>query len=167
MIAPNRRLWRHGMVAGLAAFVCIGAGIAQTPDPMHGTWKLDVAKSKYSPGPAPKSSTLNIEAAGTGRKVSVETVAADGTAITWGYTGNFDGKDIPITGTNPDADTIVLRRLSPTSTQTVWKKDGKVTITNTLTVSPDGQTLTIVSTGTNAKGQKVNNTQVFERQKTS
>ena len=29
-----------------------------------GTWKLNLAKSKYSPGPAPKSQTLKIEAWG-------------------------------------------------------------------------------------------------------
>jgi len=29
-----------------------------------GTWKLNLAKSTYSPGPAPKSQTLTIEAWG-------------------------------------------------------------------------------------------------------
>ena len=43
---------------------------AQAPDPFVGTWKLDVAKSTYKPGPAPKSLTVVIEAAGKGHQSS-------------------------------------------------------------------------------------------------
>ncbi len=35
---------------------------AQSANPAAGTWQLNVAKSKYSPGPAPKSSTIKIVA---------------------------------------------------------------------------------------------------------
>jgi hypothetical protein len=40
---------------------------------------------------------------------------------------------------------------------------GKPTVVNTRTVSADGNTLTVTSTGTNAQGQKVNDVQVFEK----
>ena len=39
------------------------AAPAFAADPIVGTWKLNVAKSKYSPGPAPKGGTTRIEAA--------------------------------------------------------------------------------------------------------
>jgi hypothetical protein len=44
---------------GLAAAIALPqVGLAQSN---LGTWKLNVAKSTYSPGPAPKSQTLNFE----------------------------------------------------------------------------------------------------------
>src|SRR6185295_7475743 len=66
---------------------------AQASDPRIGPWKLDVAKSKYSPGPPPKGQTLKIEPSGQGEKVTSEVVTADGTSTTSQYTANFDGKD--------------------------------------------------------------------------
>ena len=33
---------------------------AQVADSMAGTWTLDLSKSKYSPGPAPESSTMTV-----------------------------------------------------------------------------------------------------------
>lgn len=63
-----------------------------------GTWKLNVAKSTFSPGPAPKSQSLTFAAAGQGVKVTTERVAADGSKTATSYTTNYDGKDVPLTG---------------------------------------------------------------------
>jgi hypothetical protein len=141
-----------------------GVALAQDKDPANGTWKLNVAKSKFSPGPAPKEMTLTIESAGPGRHVEVSGVAGDGTAMKWGYSGNFDSKDIRVTGTNPDADIVMLKRLNPTTTRSTWKKDGKRTLVNGVSVAADGKTLTVAASGVNAKGQTVKNTFVFDRQ---
>jgi len=155
-------------VPALLAVVCVvGASsiaLAQDKDPANGTWKLNVAKSKFSPGPAPKDMTLTIESTGTGRKVEVSGTAGDGTALKWGYSGNFDRKDNRVTGNNPDADVVSLRRLSPTTTRSTWKKDGKQTIVNGVDVSADGKTLTVAASGVNAAGKTVKNTYVFDRQ---
>ena len=43
-------------------------------DPAVGTWKLNVAKSRYSPGPAPKSNVITIAAAGDTLKISSQGV---------------------------------------------------------------------------------------------
>ena len=153
-----------GLVAGLMTIVFAGAGMAQPNDPAYGVWKLNLAKSKYSPGPAPKEGTVTIEAAGPGRKVAVTVVAADGTALKWGYSGNFDGKDIRVTGDNPDADVVILKRLSANTTRSTWKKGDKRTLVNGISVSADGKTLTVATSGVNAKGQTVKNTQVFDKQ---
>jgi hypothetical protein len=138
--------------------------VAQGKDPMFGTWKLNVGKSTYSPPPAPKEMTVTIEAAGAGRRVSVTGVSADGTPVKWGYTGNFDREEYKIVGTNPDADVVMLRRLSATATRTTFKLKGKQTMVNGLSVSSDGKTLTVESTGINAKGQPIKNHLVLERQ---
>jgi hypothetical protein len=87
----RNRVW---LAAGIAAIMS-AAGGAQTTDPAYGVWKLDVAKSKFSPGPAPKELTLTIEAAGPGRKVNVTGVDGEGKPIAWGYAGNFDSKPEP------------------------------------------------------------------------
>jgi hypothetical protein len=49
----------------LAAMLALAMGAAtMAADSNVGTWKLNPAKSTYSPGPAPKSQTLKIEAWG-------------------------------------------------------------------------------------------------------
>jgi hypothetical protein len=143
---------------------CGGGAAAQSADPADGVWKLNVAKSKYSPGPAPKEITVTVETAGPGRKVAVDGVAGDGSPLKWGYSGNFDGKDIRITGSNPDADVVMLKRLSKTTTRSTYKKAGARTLVSGISVSADGKTMTVATTGVNAKGQSVKNTAVYERQ---
>ncbi len=147
---------------GLSSFL-IGAAFAQS-DPQVGVWRLNVAKSKYSPGPAPKSATTRIEAAGAGTKVIVDQALADGTMRHWEFTANYDGKDNPVTGNNPDADMVARTRTNATTVQTISKKGGKVTITQTSAVSSDGKTRTVTTKGVNASGQKVNNVAVYEKQ---
>jgi hypothetical protein len=146
---------------GLSAFF-IAAAFAQA-DPGLGVWRLNVAKSTYSPGPAPKSATTTITAAGAGVKVVVDQVFADGPRH-WEYTANNDGKDVAVTGNNPDADMIARTRINATTVQTVLKKAGKVTVTQTSVVSSDGKTRTVTVKGVSASGQKVSNVAVYEKQ---
>jgi hypothetical protein len=151
----------------LALGVVLGADIAnlsaQTSDPRIGTWKLNVAKSKNSPGPAPQSLTVKVEPSGQGEKVTTEFVNADGTRTTTEYTANFDGKDYPLTGSQI-ADTVSLKRSNARTTVRTDKKGGKVAQTLRRIVSNDGKTMTVTTKGTNAQGQTVNNVAVFEKQ---
>ena len=112
---------------------------AQAADPSVGTWKLNVAKSTYSPGPAPKSLTAKIEVAGDGEKVTVDGVRGDDTPIKVEYTAQYDGKDYPITG-SPMADTVSMKRLDANTTERTDKKGGKVTQILTRKISSDGKT---------------------------
>ena len=164
MSVRMRRRCLHGLAAGMVMIAFGSVGIAQSNDPAYGVWKLNLAKSKFSPGPAPKEATVTIEAAGPGRKVTVNGVAADGTPVKWGYSGNFDGKEIRITGDNPDADVVMLKRISANTIRTTNKKGDKRTLVNGVSVSPDGKTLTVAQQGVNAKGQTVKNLQVFDKQ---
>ena len=157
-----RSLFRLVACMGLSFFLA-GSALAQS-DSQIGAWTLNVAKSKYSPGPVPKSATTKIEAAGNGTKVVVDQVLADGTTRRWESTAAYDGKDAPVTGNNPDADTIARTRIDATTVQTIQKKAGKVTLTQRSVVSADGKTRTVTTTGTNAAGQQVNNVAVYEKQ---
>jgi hypothetical protein len=161
----TRNTRAHLSIAVVSALAVLGAAVlAQGSDPQIGLWKLNLAKSKYNPGPAPKSATTKVEAAGTGVKITVDQVPADGKPIHWELTANYDGKDNRITGTNPDADMAARTRIDANKIQTVNKKGGKVTTTQRSAVSIDGKTRTVTTTGTNGQGQTVNNVAVYDRQ---
>ena len=149
------------VLAFVVSFVA-GAG-AQAPKGLEGTWKLNVAKSKFSPGPAPKSMTLVYSSAGTtGTRIVVDLVPATGAAQHWETTVQADGKDHPVKG-NPNADTISMRLIDDHTGETTFKMGGKVTATNRRVLSADGKTLTITSTGTTADGKPRKDVQVLER----
>jgi hypothetical protein len=154
-----------GVVAALG--VVLGADVgtlsAQASNPRIGTWKLNVEKSKFSPGPPPQSSTLKIETVGRGEKVTSEGVNAQGGATATQYTANFDGKDYPLTGSQ-NADTVSLKRIDARTTELTAKKDGTVTVILTRVVSEDGKTMTVRVKGTNAQGQPVDTVAVWEKQ---
>ena len=61
-----------------ALFASATVCLAQSPH--MGTWKLNEAKSKFSPG-ATKNQTVVYEDAGDSVKVTVDGVAGDGTAV--------------------------------------------------------------------------------------
>jgi hypothetical protein len=157
---------RAGVFAIVVAMVlgtAIASVSAQANDPRIGTWKLNVAKSKYDPGPAPKSLTLKVEAAGQGEKATTEFVNADGSRTSTVYTANFDGKDYPITGSQL-ADMVSLKRIDAQTTDRTDKKGGKVVQTLRRVVAKDGKTMTVTTKGTNAQGKAINNVAVFEKQ---
>lgn len=145
------------------ALVLAGVLLAQGQESLFGTWKLNVAKSMYSPGPAPKSSTVRWEAFQGGVKLSVDSVTATGEAQRWESSGKFDGKDNPFKG-SPDGDTAAFSKIDARTYEVVVKNGGKTTIMSHIVVAADGKTRTVTQTGKNAKGDTVNNTQFFEKQ---
>lgn len=136
---------------------------AAAADPQSGTWKMNAAKSKYSPGPAPKSLTVKIEADENQIKVNADGINGDGTELHVAYTAKFDGKDYPTTGM-PNADTVSVKRIKGGAIESTQKKAGKVTMTITSTVSKDGKTRTSVWKGKDAQGRDVNNVVVLDKQ---
>ena len=155
---------RFTLVLGVGVLAVAALATAQAKDPFVGTWNMNPAKSKYSPGPAPKSATSTYEAAGKGYKVSVKSEPASGPVQQWSYTSDLDGKDVPITGNNPNADTVAAKRIDANTLEIVNKKNGKVTTTQKNVVAADGKTRTVTTTGTDGQGQKVSNVAVYEKQ---
>ena len=76
---------------------------AQAADPLVGTWELNLAKSTYKPGPAPRSETRTYVVAAEEIKATAKGVQADGTPTSGQWTVNYNGKDRPITGTSRSA----------------------------------------------------------------
>ena len=149
-------------LAACCVFV-LSSSVALAADNWLGTWKADLAKSKYSPGPAPKSFTAKFEATPGGIKFTGDSVGADGKPNQSMFVSKFDGKEVPYEG-NPDADTAAPKKIDDNSYSNTWKKGGKATVTAKVMVSPDGKTMTITQTGTNAKGEAVNNVIVYNKQ---
>jgi hypothetical protein len=164
MQASIRQVYLLAVVALGLVVVLAGTALAQSSDSSIGTWNLNVAKSKYTAGTVPKSATVKTEAAGAGVKVTVDSVGADGTVSHWAYTANYDGKDNPITGNCGYGDMVSRTRVDANTYRSVYKKDGKVTTTQTTVVSSDGKTRTTTGTGTNALGQIVNSVAVYDKQ---
>jgi hypothetical protein len=146
----------------LIAYPLVGA--AQVPQSALGTWKLNVAKSKYSPGPAPRSQTTRIEAVpGGGTKLTVDSVDGAGKTVHNEIVTTFDGKEAAWTGAAAPT-TRAYSRVDDRNFQWVERVNGKVTTTGRSSISADGKTRTNSTTGTGADGKPVNNTTVLERQ---
>jgi hypothetical protein len=122
-----------------------------------------VAKSKYMPGPTPKSATLTYEETADGIKRTGESVDADGKTTSFEYTAKFDGKDYPVTGSDL-YDAISLKRINEQTAEGTLKKSGKVVSDARRVVSKDGKVMTLTMTGTNPKGEKMHNVAVYDKQ---
>ncbi|HML18046.1 MAG TPA: hypothetical protein VK419_13540 [Bryobacteraceae bacterium] len=131
-----------------------------------GTWKLNTAKSKYSGVATPKSRTQTWESQDGGVKHHTEGVAGDGSAIDYSFSAKYDGTDNPVTGRGApsDADTVALKRVDTRTTETTWKKGGKVVGTSRNSVSKNGKVMTVNARGTNPDGTKNNVKAVYEKQ---
>jgi hypothetical protein len=155
------RLWSLAIVVGLATAVA-GLASAQNPDAINGTWKLNLAKSKYNPGPGPKDQTIKIEGTDAARKIAVDLTPATGNAVHWEVSGGA-GVSLPVVGTNANADAYVFKRVNAATLEAQYMKEGKPTIKQTAVISADGKTLTVTGTGTDAQGRTVNNVAVYDR----
>jgi hypothetical protein len=145
------------------AFAASTSGlIAQVADPVTGRWELNVAKSKFTPGPLPRSQTRTYEVTGQQLKSVQKGVDAEGKPTLVQFTANFDGKDYPYTG-SPDFDTLAVTRVDKSTISFTQKRAGKVALTGTTVISKDGKTMTISGKGTNAKDQPMDVTFVFEK----
>ena len=147
-----------------ALVVCLAAAVVSfaADDAFTGTWKLNEAKSKLSAG-MNKNTTVVYAVSGDSVKVTLDGVAADGTATHDEWTGKFDGKDYPVTG-NPMTDTRAYKKVNDHTLEATGKKGDKVVLTAKITVSADGKSRTVVATQTGADGKKATSTAVYDKQ---
>jgi hypothetical protein len=126
------------------ALVLATAVFLQAADQFTGTWTLNVAKSKYSPGMPPKSQTTKLETLKDGIREIVDRVNADGKKTHWDFTAKFDGKDYEERGPNVAPDSMSSgKRVNPHTLDVTDKVKGQVMDHTKFEVSPDGKTLTL------------------------
>ncbi len=147
--------------AAIAGGMCSESLAADAPDDVVGTWTLNSAKSKFTPGPGPKSQTRTYAQTAQGTAMSFTGVAADGSPTSGQSTFKYDGKDYKITG-SADYDTLSLKRLNGT-VRSDLKKGGKVVGTTIRTLSGHGKIMTLASKGKGATGATFDNVMVFDK----
>ena len=158
-----RKLLVHAVLAIVAATSGVAIAEAAAPDPVIGTWQLNISKSTFTPGPAYKSQVRTYSQSGPSITLVIKMVGADGKEMTSQTTFQLDGKDYPWTG-NPDVDTGAVKQVESNTAKFTLKKAGKVVQAGSRTVSKDGKTLTLKSKGTTAKGEKSEDVLVFDKQ---
>jgi len=147
----------------LGAIFAIGSGTVLAADAVVGTWKLNIAKSTFSPGPAPKSQTRVYSESAQGITVAVKTTAADGKESSTTLTFKEDGKPYPASG-SPDFDMVSVTRVDALTVHSTQMKAGATVGTGVRTVSKDGKTLTFAQKGTHATGAKFDDVSVYDKQ---
>jgi hypothetical protein len=148
---------------GLTLVFCFfGAAACLAADPQMGTWKLNEAKSKITPGTLKNTQVVYSSMFGQ-VKIKSDGIDANGKPIHVEWSGKFDGKDYPVTG-DPNSDARSYTKLNERTLTTANKRNGKVTVTGQIVVSADGKSRTLTLTGTTPKGKKFKNVAVYEKQ---
>jgi len=140
-----------------AVVVCVAAENAHM-----GTWKLNEAKSKIPAGSA-KNMTVVYAMAGDSVTLTTDGVDANGKPTHTEWTGKFDGKDYPVTG-SPDVDMRTFTQVNDHTLKISEKKGGKVVTTVRSIVSADGKSRTVTTTTTDANGKKTTSTRVYDKE---
>jgi hypothetical protein len=151
-------------VVRVVALVLAGSGLlfAQT-DAHMGTWKLNVAKSKFATGQIMKSETRTYEPTGDGYKLTGQRVDADGSTHTESFTVKYDGKDAPFIGDAYGANTLAVKLVDANHIDATEKKGGKMLYTTKVVVSSDGRVMTITNRGKTESGQPINTVFVYDK----
>ena len=149
----------------LFVFLLVFAGRASAQDasPLVGTWRLNVAQSKFASGPPAYARVIcRIEPWEDGLKVVYDMIGTRGGVTHWEWTGQLDGKDYALEGVE-EVVTNAYSRLDDHTFAIATKLDGRPTTTTRIVISPDRKVMTVTSPATNPQGQRVVNTAIYER----
>jgi len=165
-----RSLHRIGFILITLSVAATSLARAQAPDTatlpknlLFGTWNLNLIKSKFLPGPAPRSERRTYEPKPNGIKVTISTVYADGRSVNSETVADYDGAEHVVVG-NPDADAIRLKKIDDYTAETTIQHAGVIVARTRRVISQDGNTMTITYKGTRG-GEDVNDVAVFDRQR--
>jgi hypothetical protein len=154
----------------VATLVIATAGVlaAQDDDPHLGTWRLNLEKSSFNPGPplaaqARTYQTVRDRYSGDGIRATVETIDADGNRTFGGYLAFFDGRGYPLTN-DPTVLTMTLIRVDRSTLVATLKRGTTIVMTTRNEVSPDGHVMKLIERGAGEDGPPVYNVLVYDRQ---
>ena len=142
----------------MVAAVCFGAS------PQMGTWKLNEAKSKIDPAMGKNNTVTYTEEKGDKIKVTVDGVDKDGKPRHSVWVGKFDGKAYPMKEKNMPVDAIAYKMVNDRTNEISAMKNGKVVWSGTITVSADGKSRTVNTSGTDDSGKKFKNKAVYDKE---
>jgi hypothetical protein len=143
--------------------LCFAASTVCFAGPYTGTWKLNEAKSKLTPGITKNTLVVYKDVMWGKVKISVNSMDAKGKAGHSEWTGKFDGNDYAVTG-DPTADMRAYKKVDDRTMDFTVKKGGKVVVNGRVALAADGKSRTVTTSGTNAKGKKFKNIAVYDKQ---
>jgi hypothetical protein len=150
------------------ALVCFAlpAALLAADNPVLGTWKLNLEKSKFPAGMAPKNLTRTVTADGDNVKYAFEGQGADGSSVNYSFTLKYDGKDVEISGTGAPmgVDHVAITRVNSHQFSASLKKGDKEMAKSTAVVAHDGKTSTVTTKGTGADGKPFHTSSVYDKQ---
>ena len=149
------------ILVSLVVFLA-GFAVCLAKDVNMGTWKLNEAKSTFSPGAA-RNNTVVYEAAGDSVKITVDGVDNEGKPAHNVWTGKFDGKDYAVTGDSA-SDMRSYQSVDANTLALSVKQGGKETVTGRIVVAANGKSRTVTTSSTDSKGNKVSNTAAYDKQ---
>jgi hypothetical protein len=132
-------------------------------DPTLGSWKLNVQKSRFLPGPGFQSETRTYVEEKDGVKVTIRTVDGKGKQVTSVYLTTPDAEQHKVSGSGGPADSVALKRINEFTAESTLLHAGKEIAKTTRVVSQDGKTMTITYKGLDPDGNDVNYTLIFDR----
>lgn len=149
----------------LISMFVFSAFIFAANNPFLGTWKLNAAKSKGTPGTMNKEGTQVFEAEGDQVKRTFDAVDADGQRIHMSGTIPWDGKEHKVDSPNglPPA-MVAVKKIDERTIEVTVKANGKIVVSGRSVVSKDGKTMTSSFKGQDPKGRNFNNVEVMEKQ---
>jgi hypothetical protein len=153
----------NAILVGTLLAVAGVTSAAGAADPILGTWTLNVAKSHFTPGPAPKSQTRTYAATADGTNLKVSGVTADGSAISQEAIFKYDGKTYAMSG-SPDYDGLALKRVNGSTVKSKMMKGDKQVGTTVRIISAHGKVMTLTTKITDAAGKPSEFVGVFEKQ---
>jgi hypothetical protein len=130
-------------------------------NPLIGTWRLLVEKSRYNPGPPPQRQTRTYEATPQGVKTTIRTVDVDGESTLVEYTANYDSIEYHVSG-SATMSGIALTKVDPYTAEATLTHAGRVIGHATRVISKDGKTMTITFRDTQGV---VHNMAAYERER--
>lgn len=150
-----------GTVALIVSLAAFGQG---SSDPAIGSWTLNVAKSKYEPGPAPRSEQRTYEVTADGNiHLTIHIQTADGQSITQETTYKRDGKPHALSG-NPNIESIETFPIKGGAVRTTYFRGGKVVGNMRTSYSKDRKVLTLTQTIVRPSGESEHDVRVYDRQ---
>ena len=144
------------------AFCFLARGLCLAADLQMGTWKLNEAKSKATPGMGKVTMVAYKNMLGN-VKVAVDGVDAKGKPTHNEWSGKIDGKYYPVTG-DPTSSARSYTKVNDRTMDFVVKQGSKTTITGRITVAADGKSRTVTASGTDANGKKFHTASVYDKQ---
>jgi hypothetical protein len=146
----------------------VAASAQDNIDPFIGTWIFNPAKSNSETG-LPKAGTRTFDYTGDGMILSTRTgVNADGTRSGGHWIATMDGKEYVeyqrTTSGPPNTQIVLFRRVDAYTLLLAAKREGKLGVTGSFTVSKDGKTLTQSVLGIDLQGRRYKWDQVYDKQ---